>query len=58
MAWEPTVAHHEKQKRAKYEALAADMATQWKNYRVAMIPLVIGSLGLITGKNMTAWATI
>ena len=52
-AWEPTVEKREKLKRNKYEPLAADLANQWPGYRVTVIPVVVGDLGLIAGRSLT-----
>ena len=47
-AWEPTVTERENQKRRKYQELAADLSHQWPGYRIEVIPVVVGDLGLIT----------
>ncbi len=46
-AWEPLVAEREKEKRRKYQELAADLAGQWGGYRVKVVAVVVGTLGLI-----------
>lgn len=47
VAWEPIVSEREKEKRAKYDDLAADLAKQWPGYKIVIVPVVIGDLGLI-----------
>ena len=46
-AWDPLVATRERQKRTKYLELAADLAHQWPGYRIEVIPVVVGDLGII-----------
>ena len=41
-AWEPTVTERENQE------LAADLSHQWPGYRIEVILVVVGDLGLIT----------
>ena len=36
------------EKRQKYQKLAADLAKQWPGFRVKVIQIVIGTLGLVT----------
>ena len=47
-AWEPTITDRENQKRRKYQELGADLLHQWPSYRIEVIPVVVGDLGLIT----------
>ena len=53
-AWEPGVAEREKQKKAKYQELAADLANQHKDnvrekriYKVKVTPVVVATMGLV-----------
>ena len=46
-AWDPLVGTREKEKRAKYQELAADLVNQWPGFRAVVIPVVIGDLGVI-----------
>ena len=48
-AWEPLVQAREREKWSKYQELAADLAQQWKGFRVLVIPIVVGDLGLVVG---------
>ena len=47
--WEPKLLEREKEKRAKYQNLKADMARQYqdKGYKVHVIPVVMGDLGIV-----------
>ncbi len=47
VAWDRGVEEREVEKRAKYGDLAADLAKQWEGYRVVIVPVVLGDLGLI-----------
>ncbi len=38
----------EREKLAKYQDLAADLARQWQGFSVVVIPVVLGDLGVIT----------
>ena len=46
-AWEPLVSEREKEKKRKYRELAADLAGQWSGYKVDVIAVVVGTLGLV-----------
>ncbi len=46
-AWDSTVEKWERDKRAKYMDLAADLAKQWQGYKVVPVPVVLGNLGLV-----------
>ncbi len=48
VSWEPRVTERTTEKKRKYQALAADLAKRWKEYRIMVIPVVIGSMGLVT----------
>ena len=48
-AWEPLVQAREKEKWSKYQELAADLAQQWKGFRVLVVPIDVGDLGLVVG---------
>ena len=50
-AWEPLVEEREREKRAKYQHLKADLAQQYRdeNYSIFVTPVVIGDLGIICG---------
>ena len=48
-AWEPLVKTREREKWLKYQELAADLAKQWSHFKVDVIPVVTGNLGLIVG---------
>ncbi len=48
-AWDRQVQERERQKKAKYQELAADLATQFPGYRVTVTPVVIGDRGLLAG---------
>ncbi len=48
-AWEPIVKRREAQEKAKYGELAADLANQWPGYTIRNTPVVMGTLGLVTG---------
>ena len=48
IAWEPLVKERTKQKQRKYQELAAELARQWPGYRVKVVPVVLGSMGLVT----------
>ena len=45
-AWDRLVAEREREKSGKYEELAADLARYWE-YRVTIVPVVIGALGTV-----------
>ena len=47
VAWEPLLAERERQKADKYQELAADLATQHPWWRVVVVPIVIGCLGIL-----------
>ena len=47
VAWELLLAEREHQKADKYRELAADLATQHPRWRVVMVPIVIGCLGIL-----------
>ena len=47
-SWEPRVTEREKEKKEKYQPLAADLAKQWQGYKVTVTPVVMGTLGLVT----------
>ncbi len=47
--WDRLVQTRERQKKMKYQELAADLATQFPEYRVTVTPVVIGTRGLIAG---------
>ncbi len=44
-AWDPGVTRRERQKLAKYQELAADLAKQFPGRRVLVVPVVFGVLG-------------
>ncbi len=46
-SWDPKVEKREREKYAKYADPAADLAKQWEGFRVTVVPVVIGDLGLI-----------
>lgn len=46
-AWDPLVWEREKQKKQKDKVFAADLANQWQSFRVKVIPIVLGDLGLV-----------
>ena len=46
-AWEPLVLERQRKKCGKYSELAADLATQWPGWSVEVVPVVVGSLGII-----------
>ncbi len=43
------VQKREAEKKAKYQELAADLATQWRGCGVTVTPVVLGDLGLVAG---------
>lgn len=43
------MSEREKQKKSKYQELAADLATQWLGYMMMVTPVVVGDLGLVRG---------
>lgn len=43
--WEPLVGEREEEKSMKYQALAADLAKQWKGFRITVTPVVLGVIG-------------
>ncbi len=47
VTWDPSVEEREREKRAKYSDLAADLAHQWQGYRITVVPVVVGDLGVI-----------
>ena len=47
VAWEPLVREREAEKQDKYQELAADLAHAWEGYRVLVVPVVVGTLGLV-----------
>ena len=47
VAWEPLLADRERQKSDEYQELAADLATQHREWRVVVVPIVIGCLGTL-----------
>ncbi len=47
VAWDPIVEEREREKRAKYLDLAADLVHQWKGYKVTVVPVVLGDLGVM-----------
>ena len=46
-AWEPLIAEREREKRGKYQDLAADSARQNPGYQTRVVPVVIGDLGTV-----------
>ena len=46
-AWEPLILEREDEKRRKYQQLAAGLGLQFPTYRVNVVPLVVGDLGVI-----------
>ena len=49
VAWEPLVRVREREaeKQDKYQELAADLAQAWEGYRVLVVLVVVGTLGLV-----------
>ena len=47
VAWEPLIPDREREKCAKYQALARELAGQYPAYKVSVHPLVIGALGAV-----------
>ena len=47
VAWEPLLVERELQRADKYRELAADLATQHPQWRVVVVPIVIGCLGTL-----------
>ena len=45
--WDPMVDVREKEKWAKYQELAADVAKREPGYKVNVVPLVVGDLGVV-----------
>lgn len=45
--WDRIVEQREREKQAKYGDLVADLARQWQGYKVVIVPVVIGDLGLV-----------
>ena len=39
----------EREKKRKYRELAADLAGQWRGFKVDVIAVVVGTLGLVCG---------
>ena len=56
-AWEPLIIVREKEKRAKYQDLARDLATQHRGWKVSVHPLVVGDLASLAGFRDEFWAT-
>ena len=48
-AWEPLVLEREREKKRKYRELAADLAGQWRGFKVDVIAVVVATLGLVCG---------
>ena len=46
MAWESPVQERETEKADKYQELVADLAHTWEGFRVLVVPVVVGTLGL------------
>lgn len=46
-AWELLVQEREREKKQKYQELAADQAMIWQGYQVSVTPVVVGNMGLI-----------
>ena len=44
-AWEPLIMECGREKRCKYQELAADLARQYPGYRITVVPVVLGELG-------------
>ena len=47
VTWEPLVREREAEKQDKYQELAADLAQAWEGYRVLVVLVVVGTLGLV-----------
>ena len=47
VAWEPVVEERFCEKAEKYRTLAADLAKQWEGYKVKLVPVVVGTMGLV-----------
>lgn len=44
-AWEPLIQEREREKKNKYQELAADLAKQWPGFKISVTLVVLGDLG-------------
>ena len=56
-AWEPLVIVREKEKRAKYQEFARDLAMQHRGWKVSIYPMVVGYLASLAGFRDEFWET-
>ena len=47
--WEPLILEREREKKGKYQELAADLARQLPGFKIRVVPVVLGDLGAVGG---------